>query len=182
MTCVYSSTAVEKFLSVLPRCLWIYTLKPFLFVPMSCPHTFRIKGCRKARLSPQLTCRQFETLTAVLLHPRLRNEAISQHRAAGKKTGHMADSPLMDACFAGFLSSKIGPSFLLLAFPLLSFTARFSSGTLSLPTLLHIFASPRPPSRATCSGRRSRMVLIRRDTCGGFLRERGNVPHYFNLM
>lgn len=102
-------------------------------------------------------------LAAVLLHPLLRNEAISQHRAAGKETAQMADSPLMDAGFSGFLSSKIGPSFLL-AFPLLSFTARFASDTLPLPTLLRISASPRPPSRATCSGRRSRMVLVRRDT------------------
>ena len=50
-------------------------------------------------------------LAAVLLHPLLRNEAISQHRAAGKETAQMADSPLMDAGFSGFLSSKIGPSF-----------------------------------------------------------------------
>lgn len=79
-------------------------------------------------------------LAAVLLHPLLRNEAISQHRAAGKETAQMADSPLMDAGFSGFLSSKIGPSFLL-AFPLLSFTARFASDTLPLPTLLRISSS-----------------------------------------
>ena len=69
-------------------------------------------------------------LTAVLLHPRLRNEAISsreENYANGQLTtdGHRLR--------------------LFLAFPLLSFTARFASGTLSLPTLLHVSASPRPP-------------------------------------
>ena len=147
------------------------TLKPFLFVPMSCPDTFRKTWNQRRQKDTTLT--SVETryagdlrLTAVLLHPLLRNEAISQHRAAGKETAQMADSPLMDAGFSGFLSSKIGPSFLL-AFPLLSFTARFASGTLPLPTRLRNSASPRPPSRATCSGRRSRVVLVRRDTTHG---------------
>ena len=151
---------------------------------MSCPDTFRKTWNKRRQKDATLTSVEARhagnlRLTAVLLHSRLRNEAISQHRAAGKETAQMADSPLMDAGFSGFLSSKIGPSFLL-AFPVLSFTARFASGTLSLPILLRISASPRPPSRATCSGRRSCMVLVPAtpptSMCDGFFRERENIP------